>query len=133
MTPFLHCKLLRYTYHAHNSGGPYLCCPLPRSKRYISPAHHWLPQSHHRQAAWNIAVHSGRSNYRHSMVSELPQASVLKTRLLGLCSHFQHSASTICTAFKTLRSAHTVCLCVLCGSENNQRLFHCTALTGWVL
>jgi hypothetical protein len=28
---------------------------------------------------------------------------------------------------------HTVCLCVLCGSENKQRLFHCTALTGWFL
>jgi len=24
-------------------------------------------------------------------------------------------------------------LCVLCGSENKQRLFHCTALTGWFL
>ena len=31
------------------------------------------------------------------------------------------------------RSAHTVYLCVLCGSENKQRLFHCTALTGWFL
>jgi hypothetical protein len=31
------------------------------------------------------------------------------------------------------RSAHTACLCVLCGSENKQRLFHCTALTGWFL
>ena len=28
-----------------------------------------------------------------------------------------------------LRSAHTVYLCVLCGSENRQRLFHCTTLT----
>jgi hypothetical protein len=27
-----------------------------------------------------------------------------------------------------VRSAHTVYLCVLCGSENKQRLFHCTAL-----
>ena len=24
-------------------------------------------------------------------------------------------------------------LCVLCGSENKQRLFHCIALTGWFL
>jgi hypothetical protein len=24
-------------------------------------------------------------------------------------------------------------LCVLCGSANKQRLFHCTALTGWFL
>jgi len=28
-----------------------------------------------------------------------------------------------------LRSAHTVYLCVLCRSENKQRLFHYTALT----
>ena len=30
-----------------------------------------------------------------------------------------------------LRSVHTVCLCVLCGSENKQRLFPYTALTDW--
>ena len=35
--------------------------------------------------------------------------------------------------FYILRSAHTAYLCVLCGSENKQRLFHCTALTGWFL
>ena len=32
-----------------------------------------------------------------------------------------------------LRSAHTVYLCVLCGSENKQRLFPYTALTDWFL
>jgi len=31
----------------------------------------------------------------------------------------------------SLRSAHTVCLCVLCRSENKQRLFPYTALTDW--
>ena len=30
-----------------------------------------------------------------------------------------------------LRSAHTVYLCVLCGSQNKQRLFSYTALTDW--
>jgi len=35
--------------------------------------------------------------------------------------------------FYILRSAHTVYLCVLCGSENKQRLFHCTALTDWLV
>ena len=35
--------------------------------------------------------------------------------------------------FYITRSAPTVYLCVLCGSENKQRLFHCTALTGWFL
>ena len=32
-----------------------------------------------------------------------------------------------------LRSAHTVYLCVLCGSENKQRLFPYTILTDWFL
>jgi hypothetical protein len=32
--------------------------------------------------------------------------------------------------FYILRSAHTVYLCVLCGSENKQR-FHCTSLAAW--
>ena len=34
----------------------------------------------------------------------------------------------------TLRNSgycNTVCLCVLCGSENKQRLFPYTALTDW--
>jgi len=35
------------------------------------------------------------------------------------------------STFYILRSAHTLYLCVLCGSENKYRLFHCTALTGW--
>jgi predicted GNAT family N-acyltransferase len=32
-----------------------------------------------------------------------------------------------------VRSSHTVYLCFLCGSENKQRLFLCTALTEWFL
>ena len=32
-----------------------------------------------------------------------------------------------------LRSAYAVYLCVLCGSENKQRLFPYTALTDWFL
>jgi len=35
--------------------------------------------------------------------------------------------------FYILRSAHTVYLCVLFGSENKQRLFHCRALTDWLV
>jgi hypothetical protein len=31
------------------------------------------------------------------------------------------------------RSAHTLYLCVLCGSQNKQRLFPYTALTDWFL
>ena len=36
-------------------------------------------------------------------------------------------------AAKFLRSVHTVYLCVLCGSEDKQRLFHHSALTDWFL
>ena len=35
--------------------------------------------------------------------------------------------------FYILRSAHTVYLCVLGGSQIKQRLFHCTALTDWLV
>jgi hypothetical protein len=34
---------------------------------------------------------------------------------------------------KILRSTYTVYLCVLCGTENKQRLFPYTALTNWFL
>jgi len=37
------------------------------------------------------------------------------------------------TLLKTVRSAHTVYLCDLCGSENKQRLLPYTALTDWFL
>jgi len=41
---------------------------------------------------------------------------------------------TLCTASLTLTNTtfcpHS-CIYVLCGSENKQRLFHCTASTGW--
>jgi hypothetical protein len=32
-----------------------------------------------------------------------------------------------------VRSAHTVYLCVLCGSENKQRLLYSTELTDWFI
>jgi len=34
---------------------------------------------------------------------------------------------------KFIRSAHTLYLCVLCGSQNKQPLFPCTILTDWFL
>ena len=34
---------------------------------------------------------------------------------------------------QTLPSAHTLYICVLCGSQNKQRLFPYTALTDWFL
>ena len=39
------------------------------------------------------------------------------------------SVCTACLTFAILRSAHTESLCVLCGSENKQRLFSYTTLT----
>jgi len=40
---------------------------------------------------------------------------------------------TTSLTFKILRSAHTAYLCVLCGSQNKQRLFPYTTLTDWFL
>ena len=50
---------------------------------------------------------------------------ILKTS--GYSKYHQAYRQTI------LRSAHTVYLCVLCGSENKQRLFPYTTLTAWFL
>jgi len=51
--------------------------------------------------------------------------------------YMYHTVVTICTTRfniqKILRSAHTVYLRVLCGSQNKQRLFPYTALTDWFL
>jgi hypothetical protein len=41
---------------------------------------------------------------------------------------------TICTARFNIQQFYvlsTQCICVLCGSQNKQRLFHCTTLTDW--
>jgi hypothetical protein len=65
-----------------------------------------------------------------------PSVCTTKT---ALCVYtcFKDPVVTICTTrfniHKLLRSAHTVYLCVLCGSDNKQRLFYCTALTDWFL
>jgi hypothetical protein len=53
-----------------------------------------------------------------------------------LCFTVHMSVATVCgTVFgvRCFTFCHTMCLYVLCGSENKQRLFHCTALTGWFL
>jgi len=41
------------------------------------------------------------------------------------------TVDTVMASGYSLRSAHTVCLCVLCGSQNKQRLLQYTALTDW--
>jgi len=38
-----------------------------------------------------------------------------------------------CAVRSTFYVLPTQCIYVLCGSENKQQLFHCTALTGWFL
>jgi len=56
--------------------------------------------------------------------------------VMGFRLTFYSPVVTICTTsltFTILHSAHTVHLCVLCGSENKQRLFPYTALTDWFL
>jgi len=44
-----------------------------------------------------------------------------------------YSAVRTGSLYIILHSAHTVYLCVLCGFQNKQRLFPCTALTDWFL
>ena len=59
----------------------------------------------------------------------------LNANFLKPSGHYMYrSVVTIRTTsltFTILRSAHTVYLCVLCGSQNKQRLFPYTALTDW--
>ena len=52
---------------------------------------------------------------------------LVKRYWLGL----RYTATAMFNILKILRSAHKVYLCVLCGSENKQRLFPYTALTDW--
>jgi hypothetical protein len=55
----------------------------------------------------------------------------LQSSRLGMCSPLSTYRQVWCS--QILRSAHTVYLCVLCGSQNKQRLFPYTALTDWFL
>ena len=49
---------------------------------------------------------------------------------LMTCGHYMYHHGQHSTI---LRSAHTVYLCVLCGSENKQRLLPYTAIIDWFL
>ena len=68
----------------------------------------------------------GQYMYRTVVTIRTAQWS-LYVRHSGHCMYRQVEHSAI------LRFAHTVYLCVLCGSENKQRLFPYTALTDWFL
>jgi hypothetical protein len=99
----------------------------------------------------NINLLKPHGNYMHHKFN-IQQFCVLPTeRVYVFCVDFRTNSDYftvqhwlvgfynwdgVCLLFGTfyiIRSAHTVYLCVLCGSENKQRLFHCTALTLIVL
>jgi hypothetical protein len=63
-------------------------------------------------------------------ISKLGRRPTADPRLRPLGNWNQH---LLVLHSEILRSAHTVYLCVLCGSENKQRLCHYTALTDWFL
>jgi len=85
-------------------------------------------------AQWSLYVpHSGHFMYR-------TVVTICTTHWSLYVPHSGHymyrTVVTICTTILTFtipRSAHTVYLCVLCGSQNKQRLFSYTTLTDWFL
>ena len=111
--------------------------------RYRQPAASKLSQPEVKpfKAQWLIYVpYSGHYMYHQS---DIQQCYVLPTQCICVfcvdlrtnSDYFpmQHCAVRTGSLYIILRSVHTVCLCVLCGSENKQRLFPYTALTDWFL
>ena len=91
---------------------------------------------------WSLYVpHSGHYMYRTVVTICTAQWSLYVPH----SGHYMYrTVVTICTAqwslyvppgltFNNSTFTHTVYLCVLCGSENKQRLFPYTALTDWFL
>jgi len=70
----------------------------------------------------NVAC-EGRSILRNSNFRKLKFTQPREDKWSLYVPPVQHST--------ILRSAHTVHLCVLCGSENKQRLFPYSTLTDW--
>jgi hypothetical protein len=69
----------------------------------------------------------------HEAVSNQP---LLRLALIFSFNTLKHKGNFMCHQNYQLeipRSAHRVYLCVLCGSENKQRLFPYTTLTDWFL
>jgi hypothetical protein len=80
-------------------------------------------QELHRNKTSHRAIVSATSHVR-----GIPQTEFVTTlQPSGYYTYHQVKHSQI------LRSAHTVYLCVLCGSQNKQPLFPYTALTDWFL
>jgi hypothetical protein len=59
--------------------------------------------------------------------------SLYSINWLGFVTETECVYCAVRTESLNIRSAHTVYLCVLCGSQDKQRLFPYTALTDWFL
>jgi DNA-directed RNA polymerase subunit RPC12/RpoP len=59
--------------------------------------------------------------------------SLYSINLLVFIAQIECVYCAVRTESLNIRSGHTVYLCVLCGSQNKQRLFPYTALTDWFL
>jgi hypothetical protein len=70
---------------------------------------------------------SAQSLYLYVCISE--QTAIISLYSINWLVFITETECVYCA----VRSAHTVYLCVLCGSENKQRLFHYIALTDWFL
>jgi len=105
----------------------------------------------HAQSTWTVSPANGRSSCFfwtdvQQQESHWAQRAVLEGRegwhvLVNISpvsgkfarrTAYQFCSDSVIETY-ILRSAHTVYLCVLCGSENRQRLFPYTALTDWFL
>jgi hypothetical protein len=77
----------------------------------------------------NVRLEAYMFNKLHRVRRVTLRTAKMIQRLLYRFNPYSHRVqhSTI------LRSAHTVYLCVFCGTENKQRLFPYTALTDWFL
>jgi len=80
---------------------------------------------------FQVTGHNSQKSVTVLMMSD----SLYLPHFMSTLLSFQGPVLTSCTTSfwysTTLRSAHTLYLCFLCGSENKQRLFPYTALTGW--
>jgi hypothetical protein len=102
---------------------------------YVPPSGHYMyrPVVTIYTAQWSLHVSpSGHYMYRPVVTICTAQWSLYVPH----SGHYMYRiVVTICTTMisisQILRSAHSLYLCVWCGSQNKQRLFPYTALTDW--
>ena len=107
------------------------CGVLIQYKRYL-----WRPISNSLWITWLTFLFPSRRCQQLTTpnAKSLPNFSFLSTNVVQVHSPIkaQWSLYVPSVQHSTIpRSAHTVYLCVLCGSENKQRSFPYTALTDW--